>query len=288
MSEDTKQIKDVADILFQDKYLTDQDKNIIQKQTSNWLQFMALKAILSGIRGEKLQQLLSNKLKPDEAMGLYTLYMTDLYRENDELVREITSVTNQAKESIAEYDELKQMLAGDLKAALESERDSLQKQLADKDSFIDMMQKDHDRIEQINKALKIAEQEKDEKIAKLEELVNKKSRSATTSSQSATNYSTESANVYQNAMLMQDKHGGGFFGFVRCSRKRQQDLEHFITQVLSNKNCDEEHQAFLMSCLEQGYSVDEIERYFSNPKWSIELLERFRDFYNRQYRGKQF
>ena len=78
MSEDTKQIKDVADILFQDKYLTDQDKNIIQKQTSNWLQFMALKAILSGIRGEKLQQLLSNKLKPDEAMGLYTLYMTDL------------------------------------------------------------------------------------------------------------------------------------------------------------------------------------------------------------------
>jgi DNA replication protein DnaD len=149
-----------------------------------------------------------------------------------------------------------------------------------------MMQKDHDRIEQINKALKIAEQEKDEKIAKLEELVNTKSRTATTSLQSATKYSTGSMNVCRNETIMQEKHGVGLWGFMRGDRKRQQDLEHFITQVLSNKNCDEEHQAFLMSCLEQGYSVDEIERYFSNPKWSIELLERFRDFYNLQYRGR--
>jgi chromosome segregation ATPase len=286
MSDDKKQVKDVADILFQEKYLTDQDKSMVQNQSTGWLQFLALKAILSGIRGERLQQLLSNKLKPDEAMGLYTVYMTDLYRENDELAKEITSVTNQAKESIAEYDELKQMLAGDLKAALESERDSLQKQLAGKDNFIDMMQKDHDRLEKENSELKAAGQKKDEKIAELEGLVNAKSRSATTSSQSATNYSTGSVNVCRNEAIMQEKHGVGLWGFMRGNRKRQQDLEHFITQVLSNKNCDEEHQAFLMSCLEQGYSVDEIERYFSNPKWSIELLERFRDFYNLQYRGR--
>ena len=43
MSDDKKQVKDVADILFQEKYLTDQDKLMVQNQST-------------GLRGEGTYQ----------------------------------------------------------------------------------------------------------------------------------------------------------------------------------------------------------------------------------------
>lgn len=175
----------------------------------------------------------------DEIKKKRVEYLKQIYTDLEPIGQEIVELKKEVKGVFDESQSARDLIANNIEKAIEKQAAAQEETIRSKNEQIEMLQS---RIAELSK-----QKEDESKI------------------QFPQNYEVTSFTLPKKPM-------GGFF--KRFSPK--DEVKTFINRILPNKNMDDEHISFFISCMEEGYTLKEIEA-FASPDLSIEQMKRLRD-----------
>lgn len=282
--------------------------NFAKAQQMSEIALKALRDSESPMRAIWLLLCAVDGMADEELQGMKTFSIIDIQNrrkeylaEKDNLISElqqrVETLNGQVRKELEESREVRSSLEQGIERAWAAQRDAQAQLLASKDEMIEMLRK---RIMELQQGIVELEQEREgvsnrDKKNEIqsenmpsqgreeEKTVSKKKPVKGRRRASEENNSPESSPTDEEIRIGKaegtltvgaDEAGNPFSKFF-THKKRNEDSKKFIAHYLENEEMSDEQKEYLLSCMENGVTLKEMEK-FASPKLSVEQMERLR------------
>jgi hypothetical protein len=179
-------------------------------------------------------------------------YLRQVYTDLEPIGKEIVELKKEVKVVLDESQSARDLIANHIEVAIEKQAAAQEETIQAKNAQIEMLQG------------KIAELE-NATISKMENVQMKRENAAYAQTR------IKDYNITQ-VTLPPKKSKGGFFKLF----SPKDEIKKFIAKILKDEKMSDEHKNFLITCMEEGSSLKEIEA-FASPDLSIEQMRRLKE-----------
>lgn len=221
-------------------------------------------------------------------------YLQEKNAPFSELRKRVESLDGEVKKELAQSREARNALEQGIERAWAAQREAQDQLLRSKDEMIGILRGQIRDLQK--KAAKMAqEKEAGEETSARDVLPEKKQSRPKSGKQAADETKAVTADqssidilkkavppVLEQNVISEDEdahpvsaESQGIFGRLWGSRKRNEEAKKFISQYLEDEEMSDEQKEYLLSCMENGVTLREMEK-FASPKLSVEQMERLR------------
>ena len=187
-------------------------------------------------------------------------YLRQVYTDLEPIGKEIVELKKEVKVVLEESQSTRDLIANNIEVAIEKQAAAQEETIRAKNAQIEMLQG---------------------KIADLENATISKTETVQVDGKGATYVQTELKDYKFTRLALPPKNSkGGFFKLF----SPKDEIKKFIAQILKDEKMSDEHINFLITCMEEGSSLKEIEA-FASPDLSIEQMRRLKEL-NKQSRRR--